>query len=235
MKLVLDRWQGLGDNLQVSTIPRRFYEKFGEKCVWISDAMFYRNPEIRELVWEHNPYIAGFTNEKGTDIHSYITFRYPWIEEMERIYGLVEPFSLRPEIYYKIPDEDNFNVKDKTIIDISSSNENNTMNNDRNKIKIKEYIDKIKSSIYSLKYTNLNSSIYKENKNQIIDSDNIEIKTIYDLCCVIKHCKKFIASFSGSYVLASAIRDNNIVTFIGTQHYQMNYFVFKSNIEYVLL
>ena len=68
MKLVLDRWQGLGDNLQVSTIPRRYYEKYGEKCVWISNEIRYRNPEIKQLVWEDNPYIAGFTDEPGENL-----------------------------------------------------------------------------------------------------------------------------------------------------------------------
>lgn len=66
--LTLDVWGGLGDNLQVSTIPRRFYEKFGYKGVYISNSVPWRNKEIKELVWDLNPYIAGFTDKKGVNI-----------------------------------------------------------------------------------------------------------------------------------------------------------------------
>ena len=68
--LNLDVWGGLGDNLQLSTIPRRFFEKFGYKGVYISnkDRQKFRNEGIKKLVWEMNPYIAGFTNEPGVNI-----------------------------------------------------------------------------------------------------------------------------------------------------------------------
>lgn len=237
MKLVLDRWQGLGDNLQISTIPRRFYEKYNEKCVYISDSMFYRNEEIRKLVWEMNPYIAGFTNEKGTDIHPYITFKHFWIEEMERIYGLSEPYSIKPDIYYSISDEDKFNVKDKILIDLSYSDQSykdvilgipNAFNN------IKNYFNTgiDFNEVYVVRFENL-----KDNKNHkefwkeifpVNFSNIISVKNIFEYCELIKHCKSFICSHSGNNALSAAIGKKTTV-FIPSHCKRLNHFVFPNN------
>ena len=122
MRVVLDRWQGLGDNLQVSTIPRRMFDKYGEKCVWISDHVKYNNVETRQIVWENNPFIAGFTDDPGVNLTSKLDWNvYNWIERWERVYGIDEPYSQIPEVYLDNLDEDQFGVSDRVVVDISYS------------------------------------------------------------------------------------------------------------------
>ena len=242
MKLVLDRWQGLGDNLQVSTIPRRFFEVFGEKCVYISERMFYRNEEIKKLVWEMNPYIAGFTNEVGLDIHPFITFKHFWIEEMERIYSLPEPYSQKPEIYYPIIETDRFGVSNKIIMDISYSDQSykdvimnipNAFNN------IKNFFDNFKDydNSYVINFENLkNNKNHREFWKEVLPlnfSNIITVKNIYEYCEVIKHCKHFICSHSGCNALSAALR-NGTTCLIPAHCHKLHHFVFPNN-EYIII
>ena len=48
---------GLGDNLQLSTLPELF-SKRGHK-VYVPDGFYFRNSGIYDLVWGNNPYISG--------------------------------------------------------------------------------------------------------------------------------------------------------------------------------
>lgn len=63
-KIIIEqKWGGLGDNLQFSTLP-----EIGSKLgydVYISNHNKYRNLDIKRLVWDINPFISGFTDERG--------------------------------------------------------------------------------------------------------------------------------------------------------------------------
>jgi hypothetical protein len=245
MKLVLDRWQGLGDNLQVSTIPRRYFEKYGEKCVWISDAVKYRSPEIRKLVWENNPYIAGFTDEPGINYTKKILFNnINWIEQWEKIYELNLPFSNKPEIYCSSLDVDLFNMSNKIMLDISYSQDSYKQNilsnfNAVNTIKkvLSSFIEQSNYEFVQIKNTKL------ENNNEFINFldevyknfpvKTIEVANIEEYCNTIKWCKQFICTHSGCHVLASAVREKSIC-FIPRHYYNINYFVFN-NVRYVTI
>lgn len=245
MKLVLDRWQGLGDNLQVSTIPRRFYEKYSKKCVWISDAVFYRSPEIRKLVWENNPYIAGFTDEPGTNFTNKIEFgKFNWIEQWERIYGLDEPYSIKPELYCNNLESDNFDTHNKIVIDISYSIDSYKQNISSNSLAlniIKTAINSFKNQT-DCKFVQIKNSKLNNN-NQFINFFNqacqdfnietIEVTNIEEYCNAIKWAKQFICTHSGCHVLASAIRKKSIC-FVPKKYLDMNYFIF-SNVKYISL
>lgn len=245
MKLVLNRWQGLGDNLQVSTIPRRFYEKYGIKCVWISDSIYYRSPEIRKLVWENNPYVAGFTSEPGINYTNKIQFgKTNWIEQWERIYELDPPYSTKPEIYSNNLDKDIFNTSDKVILDISYSKDSytqNIINNPQALLTIKETLQSFKNQttydfvqivnkqlIDNKEFINFLEQVRGDLKIKTITVTNIE-----EYCNAIKWAKQFVSTHSGCHVLASATRTKSIC-FIPKQYLNMNYFVFN-NIKYVPL
>jgi hypothetical protein len=240
--LTLDVWGGLGDNLQVSTIPRRFYEKFGYKGVYISNSVPWRNKEIKELVWDLNPYIAGYTDKKGVNIADAGLINYDgithWIPNMEKIYQFNSPFSKRPEIYFKIPDEDTFNVSNKIIVDLSASNENNTMNVERHRNNMKKYFDRLDEKVTLVKLNNIKGNkTFKDYTDEIIVNKNydfIEIDNIYQYCEIIKHCKKYICSFSGNHCLAAAIRED-LTCFAPNMYYNMKYFIFEGNITYALI
>jgi hypothetical protein len=246
MKIILDRWQGLGDNLQISTIPRRMFEKYGEKCVWISDASYYRNPEIRGLVWEKNPYIAGFTSEPGESMRPKLRIgEYGWIETWERLYGLDSPYSTKPEVFLdRKPDI--FSVSDKMIVDISYSRESLSVNERTfpNFIKkhemyirqLHESAEKINKKLVKVKNPNLTDAASVDLISLSCPDilvDVIEISNIYDYCNVLSNCSQFISTHSGNHSLASAVRDSSIC-FIPAQYLQLNYFVY-SNVNYIPL
>lgn len=239
--LNLDVWAGLGDNLQVSTIPRKFYEKFGYNGVYISNSNPYRNTEIKKLVWDNNPYIAGFTDKPGVNIADAGLIRYDghthWIANIEKIYGFDAPYSKRPEIFYNFAKEDIFNVKDKIIVDITSSNENNTMDKNYHRQKMKSYFDNFDQKITIVKFNNLkNNKTFTDYTNDIINKhvEYIEVSNIEEYCEIIRNCKKYICSFSGNHCLAAAIRPN-LTCFAPKQYYNMKYFIFDDNIEYYLI
>lgn len=242
MKLVLDRWQGLGDNLQVSTIPRRFYEKYGKKCVWVSDAVFYRSPEIRKLVWENNPYIAGFTTEPGINHTNKIEFgKYNWIEQWERIYELESPYSHKPEIYCNSLEQDLFKTNNTVVIDISYSKESYNQNIASNptslsfiKQAILSFKEQTKCKFVQIKNNSLANSDqfinFFDQLNTGIDIETIEVSNIEEYCNAVKHAKQFVCTHSGCHVLAAAVRSKSIC-FIPKKYLDMNYFVFN-NVKY---
>jgi hypothetical protein len=240
--LNLDVWAGLGDNLQVSTIPRRFFEKYGYKGVYISNSNPYRNIEIKELIWDKNPYIAGFTDKKGINIVDNGLVKFdgvtPWIANMERIYGFEPPYTPRPEIYYDFKSEDVFNVKEKTIVDITCSNENDTMNKINYRQNIKKYFNKLNTKITLVRLNNIKTTkTFTDYTNEIISNNDyefIDIDSIYDYCEIIKNCKDYICTFSGSHSLAAAIRDS-FTCFVSEQYYKIKIFIYEGKINYVLI
>jgi hypothetical protein len=240
--LTLDVWGGLGDNLQVSTIPRRFYEKFGYKGVYISNSVPWRNKEIKELVWDLNPYIAGFTDKKGVNIADAGLIQYDgtthWIANMEKIYQFTAPFSKTPEIYYDMSSKDNFNVCNKIIVDLTASNENNTMDKTNYRKNMKKYFDQLQDKITIVRLNNIKTDkTFIDYTDEIISSKNyefIDINNIYEYCQIIKNCKKYICSFSGNHCLAAAIR-KDFTCFAPNIYYNMKYFIFESQITYALI
>ena len=64
-RVIIDQeWGGLGDNLQFSTLPE-LLSAYGYE-VYISTNNAYRNPEIKSLVWDKNPFVAGFADPDPT-------------------------------------------------------------------------------------------------------------------------------------------------------------------------
>lgn len=58
-------YPGLGDHLFYSHIPRIAIEFGGYNRVFISNLAGYRNPDVKKLVWELNPYVSGFVDAPG--------------------------------------------------------------------------------------------------------------------------------------------------------------------------
>ena len=115
-------WGGLGDNLQFSTLPERFAEL--DIQVFISTSNVLRNPEIHELVWGCNPYVAGVSDQppnagavRGA-ITSKLPLSIPFVERIEAAHGF-EPRNRLPKIYYHpspLPA-----MSDTILIDLSST------------------------------------------------------------------------------------------------------------------
>lgn len=102
-------WGGLGDNLQFSTLPEQLSRAGHE--VYIHEKNTYRNPEIKKLVWELNPFVRGFVDGPvncgwiGVDPACHRD-RFPnvpvfGINKWEMLFGA--PFSAGiPKVYHKI-------------------------------------------------------------------------------------------------------------------------------------
>ena len=94
---------GLGDNLQFSTLPEEFHKQQGRDTYIWSQASF-RNQEIYDLVWGHNPYIKGIKDGTWTAGDTpeigHKTIISDCIMNWEALHGL-EPTNRYPKIYYK--------------------------------------------------------------------------------------------------------------------------------------
>ena len=94
---------GLGDNLQFSTLPEEFHKQQGRDTYIWSQASF-RNQEIYDLVWGHNPYIKGIKDGTWTAGDTpeigHKTIISECIMNWEALHGL-EPTNRYPKIYYK--------------------------------------------------------------------------------------------------------------------------------------
>ncbi len=93
---------GLGDHLQLSTIPELAHNQ--EKLpTYFFRGSDFRNEEIRELVWGSNPFVLGETDESPNAgsmiIEPKLNFTGNWISNWEYLHGL-KPEGSFPKIYY---------------------------------------------------------------------------------------------------------------------------------------
>ena len=65
-KLIIEiRKGGLGDHLFYSHLPRIAKETGAFDSVYISNHSFFRNEDYKKLIWESNPFVDGFTEDRG--------------------------------------------------------------------------------------------------------------------------------------------------------------------------
>lgn len=96
-------YNGLGDHLLHSHLPRLAKQKWGYNRVFISNHSNYSNPSIKRIVWEMNPFVDGFSDGD----HDYPTFgSVPpganILDAVSMFYELDDGERFRePEVYYK--------------------------------------------------------------------------------------------------------------------------------------
>lgn len=96
---------GLGDHLFYSHLPRIAKETHAYDKVFLSTHSLFRSDEYKKLVWDTNPYLDGFTDEKG------IFFLPQSVGEDENLldsimllYGIDDGIRFHePEIYFQPP------------------------------------------------------------------------------------------------------------------------------------
>jgi hypothetical protein len=222
--VIYQPWGGLGDNLQFSTLPK-LYSELGYD-VYISVSNVYRNPEIYDIVWKNNPYIKGISDLtpnagscKGCD---YISQHY--IKNIELSHNITHGTEKYPMIYYtpkKIESLYNTIIYDTTS---TSSTYSDDFIKTRFTSILEQYNNCEKKQIY-----------FKKIQNRIIpelQTDMIEVDDIYHYCDIIFSCKAFICTFSGSAVLASAIKNNRSTPEIYCFHNKTEHIYIFDNIQY---
>jgi hypothetical protein len=207
-------WGGLGDNLQLSTLPE-LYAKIG-KPIYLASNNVTRNPEIKKIVWDLNPHLKGVSDEPqniGSNLFSSIpssawTTKCNIIKKWELVHGFnsEDNFPL-PKIYYKpnlLP-----NYSDKIVADLTSMTLKEHYNADL--FVVKDFLEKNykKEDIYLLIPSSKNTSghlLPKLNFNH----QTIEYNDIFEYADIIFSAKRFMCYYSGGMVLGAALRKNNI-------------------------
>lgn len=230
---------GLGDNLQFSTLPEEFFKQQGRETYIWSKANF-RNPEIYELVWGHNPYVKGIKdgewNAGDTPEIGHRNITGDCISNWEALHNL-QPTNKYPKIYYRPKKIEQFS--DSIIVDLSSI----SLSYDQNKIielydSIKKQYNKV---FYGIEFKNkINNKGSYTTYNVNVDAI-IEIENIFVYVDIIYSSYGIISLHSGQSHLASAIKaDYNknleIFALMDEDSYQYQYnkgiFIFD-NVNYL--
>lgn len=216
---------GLGDNIQFSTIPEEL-TKLGHEVYLLEDpnedqVKRPRNFEIKALIWDTNPYVKGiipgpwsagdlpetimFGGLKiSTNQHRYFNKTGSFIRNWEFIHG-IEPKNDFPKIYHKpkkIPGIEG-------IIELSSISlrYNHTM--------VENLAKRMMSQFPAIQFKqiispNQNGRIVVHNEGTSGRyAEDLKINGLFDLFDVISNCKIFISLNSGAHSLAAAAREYN--------------------------
>jgi hypothetical protein len=122
-KVIEQNWGGLGDNLQLSTIPEELFKK--GISTYLSSKNFCRNHEVFDLIWASNPYIKGLIDENGTigdeTINQNIgqqNLELPFISRIEACHG-IKTINEYPKVY--LEPEILSSLEGAILIDLSST------------------------------------------------------------------------------------------------------------------
>ena len=198
--IISQEWAGLGDNLQYTTLPE-LYSKLGHN-VYISSQNQCRNSEICDLVWKLNPYIKGIS-DLPANVGSMIEFKFittSYIKNIERSHGIFNGYRKYPVIYYKpkrISKIDKFIFYDTTS---HSSKPTDLQFETSFESIFSKHPDLIPRRI---DFTKIENRIVKN-----FTHEPYTINNIFEYCDLLASCKVFICGFSGSAVLASAIKQD---------------------------
>lgn len=192
--VITSNYSGLGDHLFLSHLPRIAKEYGNYSKVYVSLDNKFRSKEIKELVWDKNPYVDGFAAQEqslnrkikpadGSNLLDLIMLAYD-LDDGLRFH--------EPEIYC-MP---NFRAElaDTVVYDpnyisfvgaLSQAAINNIINNEPG---------------------NLVQLPIRVRGYPVPDVPTITSSSLLDYCSIIKSAKKFICLSSGSATLAAALR-----------------------------
>ncbi len=208
---------GLGDQLQFSTFPEEL-TKLGHTVQLYDgpDVQPFRNNEIKELVWDLNPFVKGASladwNCGDTPTIKHENKLNDYIKNWELAHGL-EPKNSLPKIYYqpqkvkgKLTNATNFGgaqfevdmQKPFGLIELSS-------------ITLKYNAEHVKKTVelimaqFNMPFVQLTSP----NQHKLFDVPGMHYyhtSGLKDVCNVLHSCKVFVSLNSGLHSLAAAVQ-----------------------------
>ena len=210
--VILGAWNGgLGDQLQFSTLPEEFYKQ-QRRETYLLDGSDFRNKEIYDLVWGHNPYIKGIKEGRRNagDISEIVVENTTnnWISNWEHLHGL-KPTNTRPKIYYQPKKIDGF--KDTILVDFTATSlKFDGVGNGYD-------LNLLKDKYSELKRTNSDKRFAKvvfdqtvsESKVDVDCDAEIAVTSIYHYCDLMNSCSGVWGLHSGSVALAAAVQRYN--------------------------
>ena len=196
--LVLEiRLGGLGDHLFYSHLPRIAKESHRYDKVLVSNRSIFRHPDYKKFVWELNPYVDGFTDEKGSFfLAKKVGKNENLLDRIMLLYGLDDGLRFHePEIYYQPllnPSLVDAIVYDPNYVSyIGDLSGNHLIENwlAENNISVNYQMRKLK------------------NRSIVIDCDNyLDTPSLTEFCSVIASCKSMYCLTTGTATLAAALK-----------------------------
>jgi hypothetical protein len=224
---------GLGDHLIYSTLPELFARR--GRRVYVSNSTPTRNDEVRSLLYEENPFVAGWTDSlpnagtgrAGNDLIQGIRLA-SIIQWVELAHGL--PATNRhPRIYYQ--PRFRLDLVDIVLVDPRSSSQ--AFPRDA----FEWFVDRLGFPRDQLRVV---SSMHSgpHGVDALSRCARIEAASLHDYIDMIYSCLAYVGTESGGSALASAIRQDGsspeIYALTTTKNWNQRVYVFP-NVTYTVV
>lgn len=229
---------GLGDNLLYATLPQ-LYTSRGHR-VFVSTLPApghkeaFRNDEIRQIVWECNPYVKGFVEKEPNAGNVFVDLKYIKLAKqigpipaIERLHSFDPSGSHSPVVFYQPQMLDEW--KDTTVIDPSS---------------ISQPISKDTFTDYAgwasrwhdlgPKFCVVKSRFHGQNGSDTLDYlRQYTVKDIFEYADILFSAKACLMNESGNQALSAALRDTGTFACFTQMAYNDRIFVFPNVHHYI--
>lgn len=239
---------GLGDNLAYSILPR-LYKYYGARKVFISSCTnvgepFVRNSEIKELLWDLNPYLDGVTDEAP----NVGEMGWPPVEYFRAAKATAAPvdtvslvhrlpvrtdkgsriFPAKPDVFYKPRYRGDFG--DKVICDPRSISQGFST----------EIFHEFASFVARWYQIDLDDMVVIESENAgphgrdaFPSNPKYAIANIFEYSDIIASAKACLVTESGGQSLAAAFRERNTYVLMSARAFNERNFIWPTNLYMV--
>ena len=197
--IISQRYGGLGDNLQMSTLPEMFARHGIE--TYISSNNVCRNQQIYDMAWGLNPYVKGITDEPANVLIEEIEVSphiatLNTVQRAEMLYfGAWE--HAYPITYYKPKFRTDF--VERAVLEFGYVT-----------IDLNKSIDKIKENLCWM-LDGQHPILLRNPVNDCLDVGTYPeytVKDIWELADILYSCRMFAGVESGAAVLAATMKQN---------------------------
>jgi hypothetical protein len=209
IKIISPYAGGLGDQLCFSTLPE-IYARQGFTVLIGPPAVepSIRNLETKRIVWEQNPYVSGFTEERGVTFTHKEMHKWIWaqretrtlVEAMEALHGF-SPMHQLPRIYY----QPKWRPEVRHIIFADPTSVSQPMQPAVFDAFV-EHICRARDFDWESIIVLTSRHIGAHGQGALSENKRYVVADIYEYADLISSCRAFISSESGGAILASAIR-----------------------------
>lgn len=201
---------GLGDHLFYSHLPRIAKETKAFDKVFISNHSIFRNADYKKLVWEMNPYLDGFTDEKGIfHLPEKISKEENLLDSIMLLYNLDDGLRFHePEIYFEpVINKElrNAVIYDPNFISYTGDLASGQLIDNwfsENNVEVAYQMKKLRHRYLP-----------------ITSTDTFETASLLDFCSLIISCKRIYCLTTGTATLAAALKVP-VTVFYGRGHLQ---------------
>jgi len=203
--VIYQPWGGLGDNLPHSIIPELCH-RAGIKA-YLSSHNAFRNDQIKQLVWDLNPYLEKETRDVKDlswldRCKVFENKGLSHVQVVQKTHGFDTSFEY-PKIYYTpryLPEYSN-----KTLIDFNSI----SVGYDSNVLRLK-LLDLLQSKQIIDNFIVIeHNKIENKNYSLPVQVDKQDINDLFLYCDILHSAKNIITLNSGITNLASTIKNEN--------------------------